>query len=62
MSEVRIERLTGDRLKLLLPDLARLRIAVFRAFPYLYEGSLEYEERYLQTYHEAADSVIVGAF
>ncbi|MGD9511569.1 MAG: GNAT family N-acetyltransferase [Geminicoccaceae bacterium] len=62
MSEVRIERLTGDRLKLLLPDLARLRIAVFRAFPYLYEGSLEYEERYLQTYLEAADSVIVGAF
>ena len=62
MSEVRIERLTGERLNALLPDLARLRITVFRAFPYLYDGSLDYEERYLQTYAEAADSVIVGAF
>ena len=62
MSEVRIERLTGERLKALLPDLARLRITVFRAFPYLYDGSLAYEERYLRTYVQAADSVIVGAF
>ena len=62
MSEVRIERLTGDRLKALLPDVARLRITVFRAFPYLYDGSLDYEERYLQTYVRTADSVIVGAF
>ena len=63
MSEIRIERLTGDRLKPLLPDLARLRITVFRAFPYLYDGSLDYEERYLQTYARGrADSVIVGAF
>jgi GNAT superfamily N-acetyltransferase len=62
VSEVRIERLTGERLNALLPDLARLRITVFRAYPYLYDGSLDYEERYLQTYVEAADSVIVGAF
>lgn len=62
MSEVRIERLTGDRLKALLPDLARLRITVFRTFPYLYDGSLDYEERYLQTYVRTPDSVIVGAF
>lgn len=62
MSEVRVERLTGERLKTLLPDLARLRITVFRAFPYLYDGSLDYEERYLQTYVRAESSVIVGAF
>ena len=62
MSAVRVERLTGERLKALLPDLARLRITVFRAFPYLYDGSLDYEERYLQTYAQAEDSVVVGAF
>ena len=62
MSGVRLERLTGERLKGLLPELARLRITVFRAFPYLYDGSLDYEERYLQTYVRTADSVIVGAF
>ena len=62
MSGVRFERLTGARLQALLPDLARLRITVFRAFPYLYDGSLDYEERYLQTYVRAEDSVLVGAF
>ena len=62
MSGVRVERLTGARLQALLPDLARLRITVFRAFPYLYDGSLDYEERYLQTYVRAEDSVLVGAF
>ena len=62
MSRVRVERLTGARLQALLPDLARLRITVFRAFPYLYDGSLAYEETYLQTYVRAEDSVLVGAF
>ncbi len=59
---IRIERLAGERLKRHLPDLARLRIAVFRDFPYLYEGTQAYEENYLRTYAEAPDSVVVGAF
>lgn len=59
---VRVERLEGERLRRHLPDLARLRIEVFRAYPYLYEGDQAYEERYLHTYAEAADSVVVGAF
>lgn len=41
-----------------VPDLARLRIEVFRDFPYLYNGSLEYEEKYLATYTACADSVV----
>ena len=44
-----------------LDDLARLRIAVFREFPYLYDGSLEYERRYLSTYARSPGSVIVVA-
>lgn len=62
MAEIRIERLAGERLRRHLPDLARLRITVFREFPYLYEGSQDYEESYLRTYAEAEDSVVVGAF
>ncbi|WP_029009505.1 GNAT family N-acetyltransferase [Azospirillum halopraeferens] len=58
---LRIEPLTGDALRRHLADLADLRIAVFRAFPYLYEGSRAYEERYLATYADAPGSVIVGA-
>lgn len=44
-----------------LEDLARLRIEVFREFPYLYEGSLEYELRYLKTLSESPRGVLVAA-
>jgi GNAT superfamily N-acetyltransferase len=51
--------LTGSSLAGVIPDLARLRIEVFRAFPYLYEGTLEYEARYLQTYLDCPQSLVV---
>ena len=44
-----------------IPDLARLRIAVFRAFPYLYEGSEDYEADYLSTYARSPESLFVLA-
>jgi len=44
-----------------LDDVARLRIAVFRDFPYLYDGTLEYERAYLETYARAASSLFVLA-
>ncbi|PNY81640.1 GNAT family N-acetyltransferase [Deinococcus koreensis] len=56
-----VTALSGPELSPFLPDLARLRILVFRAFPYLYDGSAEYEERYLQTYLDAPDALIVLA-
>jgi GNAT superfamily N-acetyltransferase len=57
-----LERLSGDKLNQYIPQLAQLRIQVFRDFPYLYDGDLDYEEKYLKTYIEAPDSVIVLAF
>ncbi len=57
-----VEPLTGEDLVAALPNLARLRIAVFRAWPYLYEGDYEYEARYVQAYSESRDAVIVGCF
>lgn len=59
---LRLERLSGDKLNHFIPELAQLRIQVFRDWPYLYDGDLAYEEKYLQTYTEAPDSVIVLAF
>jgi len=59
---IRVERLTGAPLERALPEVARLRIAVFRAFPYLYDGDAAYEERYLQVYRESADAILVGAW
>ncbi len=61
MREVSIQRLSGDDLNACLRELARLRIRVFRDYPYLYEGGTDYEEKYLQTYADAPDSVMVLA-
>lgn len=57
-----IERLTGAALEAALDDLARLRIEVFRAFPYLYDGDLAYERRYLDTYRDSENAILVAAF
>lgn len=59
---IRIERCSGPALEKFIPDLARLRIEVFRDFPYLYDGDIEYEKKYLQTYIDCPESVIVIAF
>ncbi|MBC7145529.1 MAG: GNAT family N-acetyltransferase [Thioclava marina] len=57
-----VRRLTGEALDAALDDVARLRIAVFRDWPYIYDGSLEYERRYVQSYRESEAAVVVGAF
>ena len=59
---LRIETLTGAALAAALDDVARLRIEVFRAWPYLYDGDLAYEREYLQSYRDSAGAVVVGAF
>lgn len=59
---LQIRTYSGASARPFFDDLARLRIEVFRAFPYLYEGSLEYEQRYLSTYAQSKDSLFVLAF
>lgn len=59
---IRIEALTGAALAAALDDVARLRIEVFRAWPYLYDGSLAYERNYLAAFAAARDAVVVAAF
>ncbi len=54
-----ITTVQGDDIKPYIKDLARLRIHIFRDFPYLYEGSLQYEEKYLSTYLKSNESIIV---
>ncbi len=61
MSGIAVERVTGQALERHIADLARLRIAVFREWPYLYDGDEAYERRYLASYADAAGSVIVLA-
>jgi GNAT superfamily N-acetyltransferase len=61
MSEVVVEPVSGSALAAYVPALAALRIEVFREFPYLYDGTLDYEARYLQQYLKSQRSLIVIA-
>ncbi len=58
---ITVTSLTGEDIKSVLPDLARLRIVVFRDWPYLYDGTLEYEETYLAKFAKAKGAVCVVA-
>lgn len=60
-NNITIKRLRGDEITRHIEDLARLRIEIFRGYPYLYDGDPEYEERYVRYYLEAEDSVLVAA-
>ncbi|MEZ5774613.1 MAG: GNAT family N-acetyltransferase [Hyphomicrobiaceae bacterium] len=58
---ITVEPISGEALAGVLPALARLRIEVFRAYPYLYDGSLGYEEQYLAKFAASEGSVVVVA-
>ena len=61
-STIRVETLTGAALVPVLPALAQLRITVFRDFPYLYDGTVAYEEEYLAKFAAGKGAVCVVAF
>ncbi|MEO7735670.1 MAG: GNAT family N-acetyltransferase, partial [Kofleriaceae bacterium] len=56
-----IELATGAAIATHLDAIAALRILVFREYPYLYEGSLDYERRYLASYARSPASLVVLA-
>jgi GNAT superfamily N-acetyltransferase len=62
MSLVCVRPLGRAETRALIGDIARLRIEVFRAWPYLYDGDDDYERGYLDTYLRAVGAVVVGAF
>lgn len=57
-----VRPLVGHALSAALDDVARLRISVFRDWPYLYEGDLAYERSYLEPYLKSDAAVVIGAF
>ena len=58
---ITVEPLTGPALTTALQSLAELRISVFRDWPYLYDGTLDYEQDYLAKFAKARDAVVVAA-
>jgi GNAT superfamily N-acetyltransferase len=58
---LRFETLRGDALQPWLPALAKLRIGVFRDWPYLYKGDRRAEASYLRGFARDPDAAIILA-
>jgi GNAT superfamily N-acetyltransferase len=56
---LRLQEFHGAEIEPHLDALGALRITVFREYPYLYEGSLQYEREYLRTYAGSERSLVV---
>ena len=61
-STLRFRTLHGADLRRWLPELGRLRIAVFRDWPYLYEGDEAHEAKYLRGYAETPGAAVIVSF
>lgn len=61
-TDLTFQSFSGAALLPQIDALGGLRITVFREFPYLYEGKLEYERDYLNVYVNCPRSLVVLAF
>lgn len=62
MSDLTFIHKIGADFETVFDDLAALRIAVFRAYPYLYEGTVVYEKQYLQTYSRSPRAFLFAVY
>ena len=56
---VKLRTLFGESIESQLQALAQLRLLVFREFPYLYDGDLEYECHYLRKFAQSERALVV---
>jgi len=61
-NDLQIKTLSGTLAREYLSEIAHLRITVFRDYPYLYEGTLSYEEKYLETYFRCPEARLMLCF
>jgi GNAT superfamily N-acetyltransferase len=59
LSALHIESLYGAEILRHVDELADMRCAVFREWPYLYDGSRDYEAKYLQVYIDCPRALAV---
>lgn len=55
-------RKCGPEIETIFYELAELRIKVFKDFPYLYQGTLEYEKQYLLRYIRNPKALVLGLY
>lgn len=62
MDSIRYQSLRGAAIRDYLQPLARLRLTVFRDWPYLYDGTEDYERQYQESYARCSESLVVLAW
>lgn len=61
LENVKISLIKGSEIIQHLEALAKLRIEIFKEYPYCYDGDMEYERKYLSRYAECNESIMVLA-
>lgn len=56
---LKITTLRGKEIIPYIHKIAELRITIFHAYPYLYEGDMTYEEQYLLMYSQTEDAMLI---
>lgn len=59
--EITLKIVKGQEIAPYIKALGKLRITIFREYPYLYDGDAAYEEKYLTRYQNCPDALIVLA-
>ncbi|MFD1142267.1 GNAT family N-acetyltransferase [Larkinella insperata] len=62
MQSLSFQTKQGREIESVFDGLAALRIAVFRDYPYLYEGTIDYEKAYLKTYSRSERSFLFAIY
>ena len=62
MEGLHFKSFVGAEIVEVMEPLAKLRITVFRDYPYLYDGDIAYEKEYLQTYIQATEAFLFAVF
>lgn len=58
---IKVHTVSKDFAREHLAEIAALRIRIFRDFPYIYDGSVDYEVKYLDRYFKAANGTFILA-
>ena len=54
-----IRHVYGKQIQSYIDDIASLRLKVFKDFPYLYDGNIEDEHKYLERYSLSKNSLVL---
>ena len=59
---IKVVSYVGQKVADLIPQIAELRIEVFREYPFLYIGDYDYETKYLKKFLTMKDAIVAACF